>query len=467
MNTETTETMELVPEGETIPTKQLAPFDSFKERIEKLKKTAETLVVTDVNDKVGMALARTTRLAYKDIRVEITHRHKELKADILEEGNRLDKAKRDMLATIETLEERLLLQEQFAQRKADEELAAKIQHRTEQLVKFWNPALPLPDLGALTVDQFDTVLSDAETTHNAKIAAAAKVEADRIAKEKAEAEERERVRLENVRLKEEAAQREAASKKEREKQEAEQQQREDALSEIKGIQQQVIIARMGRAGVRKGGTVECIRETLQETEKWDISENRFGGLTSAAQSAKDSACAAIRDMFANEIRRIGEEEKAKDELARKTKIEDCMEAIREGETDALRICKTAKEVREEIEYVEKRSVTEDVFQERLKEAVKLKATVLFSMRSILKQREDAEALKAKRDAEDAKRKAELVAAKKAAKAPDRDKLLAMADTISHLQLPTMATDEGSAVLSSARAQLHAIVKQLKERAQSL
>ena len=69
-----------------------------------------------------------------------------------------------------------------------------------------------------------------------------------------------------------------------------------ALQEIQGIQQQVIIATTGRLGVRKGGTIDCIRETLAETEAWTIDE-RFGALTEAAQNAKDSAVAAIRNML--------------------------------------------------------------------------------------------------------------------------------------------------------------------------
>lgn len=70
------------------------------------------------------------------------------------------------------------------------------------------------------------------------------------------------------------------------------------LQEISGIQQQVIIASLGRAGVRAGGTIECIRETLIETEAWVIDETRFGKLTLAAQSAKTAAVSEIRGLLA-------------------------------------------------------------------------------------------------------------------------------------------------------------------------
>lgn len=69
-----------------------------------------------------------------------------------------------------------------------------------------------------------------------------------------------------------------------------------AMSEIQGIQQQAVIAVLGRAGVRKGGTIECIRETLAETEAWVI-DDRFGVLKGSAQEAKDKAVADIKELL--------------------------------------------------------------------------------------------------------------------------------------------------------------------------
>lgn len=71
-----------------------------------------------------------------------------------------------------------------------------------------------------------------------------------------------------------------------------------AMSEIQGIQQQVMIATLGRAGVRAGGTIECIRETLAETEAWPIDAERFGSLAGMGQQAKDTAVSEIRALLA-------------------------------------------------------------------------------------------------------------------------------------------------------------------------
>jgi hypothetical protein len=105
----------------------------------------------------------------------------------------------------------------------------------------------------------------------------------KAAEEKKEADTRERIRKEE----QEKAEKEAAE------------QHRMRMSEISGIQQQVVIATLGRAGVRKGGTIECIRETLAETEAWTIEESNFGPLTTMAQGAKDKALSEIRTLLAD------------------------------------------------------------------------------------------------------------------------------------------------------------------------
>jgi hypothetical protein len=73
--------------------------------------------------------------------------------------------------------------------------------------------------------------------------------------------------------------------------------REMTLQEIEGIRQQVMIARVGRLGVRNGGTIECIRDTLEETRAWKI-DDRFGPFKDAAQDAKDKAVQQMVEMLA-------------------------------------------------------------------------------------------------------------------------------------------------------------------------
>src|SRR5688572_22665268 len=85
--------------------KQLVVWDDYKQQAEKLKATAETLTVTNVSQVAEMKLARATRLTIKDLRVAITHKHKELKAGVLEEGRKIDAGKNELLKVLEPLEE--------------------------------------------------------------------------------------------------------------------------------------------------------------------------------------------------------------------------------------------------------------------------------------------------------------------------------------------------------------------------
>lgn len=75
----------------------------------------------------------------------------------------------------------------------------------------------------------------------------------------------------------------------------------DALEEINGIRQQVIIAQIGRAGVRVGGTIECILETLAELENWPVSGRFTPMLEVAAARARDESITAVRQLLADAL----------------------------------------------------------------------------------------------------------------------------------------------------------------------
>lgn len=88
---------------------------------------------------------------------------------------------------------------------------------------------------------------------------------------------------------------EAERRDEEERQRREHQQ--GLMEELQGLAQQVIIAQAGRAGVREGGTIECIRETLAETEAWELPAEHWGVLHTAALTAKAGAVAQIRGLL--------------------------------------------------------------------------------------------------------------------------------------------------------------------------
>lgn len=137
-------------------------------------------------------------------------------------------------------------------------------------------------------------------------------EAEALAKRQAEEAERQRQIDESMaKLRAERAQRERENAERAERQRLEDEQRatehsrqlqliarEQALqesrwAEINAMGHQVMIAITGRAGVRAGGTRECIAETLDETAAWDVTEAKFGPLFPVALSARQTACDAI------------------------------------------------------------------------------------------------------------------------------------------------------------------------------
>ena len=141
-----------------------------------------------------------------------------------------------------------------------------------------------------------------ETRRRAEEAAAAraKIEAEeRASRERIEAEER------AARKVREEADRESAKRREH---------HEMLMQEIQAIRYQSIIARSGRLGVRAGGTIDCIRETLAETEAWVIDPEHFGPvLTAPALAAKNKTIAEIQDMLDYAVREAQDRDRREQE----------------------------------------------------------------------------------------------------------------------------------------------------------
>lgn len=183
----------------------LENFSNYFEIASDWEKKAKALVITDISQKAEMKMAREGRLFLKDKRVQIAKVHKELKEASLREGQTLDAIKRILTNLIEPIEADLEEKEKFAERKEAERKAALKAERVE-LLKPYEEVITAAfiDLENMPEDSFKNILENAKITLKAKRDEAARIEAERIAKEKAEAEERERIRIENERLKKEA-----------------------------------------------------------------------------------------------------------------------------------------------------------------------------------------------------------------------------------------------------------------------
>ncbi len=122
-----------------------------------------------------------------------------------------------------------------------------------------------------------------------------------MAKLRAEREENERIAREHKAQQErldaerraEDERRAAEHRREQQALQREQELQQIRWGEINAIGHQVMIATMGRSGVRAGGTRECIVDTLAETERWSVTVENFGPLYPMAVSARKTACEAI------------------------------------------------------------------------------------------------------------------------------------------------------------------------------
>lgn len=178
-----------------------ATFAPFMITIKELSNKAATINKENPSA-LDAKLAREVRLAMVKNRTA-TGKQKDLsKATILAEGNLIQNL-HNVVVNISTLVEAdMEAVEKFAENKEKERLAALQAERAELLLPYAENANELP-LSSMDDAQFTTMLSGYKLAHEQKIAEAARVEAERLAKEQADKLEQERIRLENERLKQE------------------------------------------------------------------------------------------------------------------------------------------------------------------------------------------------------------------------------------------------------------------------
>lgn len=156
--------------------------------------------------------SRACRLALRAVRIDCENIHKEQKQDALRYGRAVDGFRNILLADIEPVETALEAAENTAERaEAARKTALRAIRETE--LKPWLETPILINLGELAEEYYAAMLADAKLLRAAKLGAAAKAEAERLAREQAEREDRARAAAENARLKAEAEEAEAERKR--------------------------------------------------------------------------------------------------------------------------------------------------------------------------------------------------------------------------------------------------------------
>jgi hypothetical protein len=206
-------------------------FESYFQQADEWRAKALTIQITRPDQFREMKLARETRLALREIRINAEKTRKRLKEDSLRKGKAIDGIYNMLAFAVQPLEEHLLAQEQFVLRLEDERKAKLKADREAQLAPL-GVDVTLYQLGEMDEATFANLLDTNRLAYHARQEAARKAEAERIERERIEAEERakreaaeaaerERIRQENERLRAEKEAAEAAARAEREKAEAE------------------------------------------------------------------------------------------------------------------------------------------------------------------------------------------------------------------------------------------------------
>lgn len=194
-------------------------FLPFWEQVVSWKEKAEMLVVTDESQTAEMKMARTARLALRQVRIDADKTRKALKEDSIRYGKAVQGVYNVIDYLVRPIEEHLLKQEQFIEIR-QQEARARINEEREAIAAPLSGFIDytaLPPTNApwadITEEQFRATLDNARKRKKAHEAEQARLEAERIAKEK----EDKRIRQENAKLKAEAEQRERQAQEERRK----------------------------------------------------------------------------------------------------------------------------------------------------------------------------------------------------------------------------------------------------------
>jgi hypothetical protein len=198
-------------------------FNALFDQVEQWEARAKAIVVTDEADKRTMRLARESRLALREIRINAEKARKNLKEESLRKGKAIDGIANVIKALVVPLEEHLLEQEQFAERAQAARDATLRASRLAQLAELGADAGAYADLATLTDETWAATLESATLAakvreeeakrlaeeREAAAEAARKAEVERAAREQEQAAEMKRLQDEAARLREANKQAEA------------------------------------------------------------------------------------------------------------------------------------------------------------------------------------------------------------------------------------------------------------------
>lgn len=261
----------IVVEQNQLPADRAQPLlDSFQPlfvEAQEIIHAAQEIQVVDATQLTEMKQAREMRLKLRAVRGKVESLRKTLKEESLRTGKAIDGMANVLKYLIEPVEERLERDEKFAER-AEADRKAKLKAAREELMKPFNVDVSYYDLANMPEATFAQLLENSRLSHEARIAAAAKAEADRIAAEQARIAEEARIRAENDRLRMEAEKQAKLAALERAKAEADRRAIEEkALAEREAIQRKADAERAEAAAKARAEREAAERKAAEERRR--------------------------------------------------------------------------------------------------------------------------------------------------------------------------------------------------------
>lgn len=143
---------------------ELIKYDVTQATIETLRNEFLQLTVKNVEDKEGYELCKKSRLQCRDLRVSVEKRRKELKADSLEFGRRVDARAKELMDPIKEIEDHLqeqqnVVDDELKRRKEEEEKKLRVQgeERLKDLASLGCMDYSLDDLSTMDDDLYKDV----------------------------------------------------------------------------------------------------------------------------------------------------------------------------------------------------------------------------------------------------------------------------------------------------------------------
>jgi hypothetical protein len=235
-----------------------------------------------------------------------------------------------------------------------------------------------------------------------------------------------------------------------------------------------------RAEAERKAKLKALREELlapfmADTTFYDLSnmpEETFAQLLDSSRLAHESRIAAAKkaeeDRIAAEAARIAEEKRIREENERLRK-----EAEEQAKAQAAERAKAEAERRavEEAARKEREAIQAKAEAERKEAAAKAQAEHDRLQAIAAEERAKAAKLeaeaRAKAEAEFARQKAEEAAAKKAARAPDKAKVVKLAEVVKAIALPECSTPEGKELVRKIGMELMNIADRVAKAAEQL